>query len=58
MTTCFGHTGSTGIVAFAVKERNIIYVITTNRMHPDVNNFKIYPYVPKFADAIIDALSK
>jgi CubicO group peptidase (beta-lactamase class C family) len=40
MNNCFGHDGSTGITAWADKEKKIAFVVLTNRGHPDVKNNK------------------
>ena len=42
MSLCFGHDGSTGISAWADKEKKIAFVILTNRGHPDVKNNKYF----------------
>ena len=52
MKKCFGHEGSTGIMAWADKERKITFVVMNNRGHPDAKNTKIDAFKPKIADAI------
>lgn len=56
MSNCFGHDGSTGVMAWADKDKKIVFVIMNNRGHPDVNNGKINAWKPKIADAIMEAL--
>lgn len=56
MNDCVGHDGSTGIMAWADKEKKIAFVLMTNRGHPDVKNSLIDQYKPKIADAILSAL--
>lgn len=56
MSNCFGHDGSTGVVAWADKDKKIVYTIMSNRGHPNVNNNRIEAYKGKFADAIMEAL--
>ena len=53
MKICFGHDGSTGVMAWADKEKKIVFVVMNNRGHPDVNNNKINQFKPKIADAIM-----
>ena len=52
MSKCFGHDGSTGIMAWADRERKITFVVMNNRGHPDAKNNKIEALKPKIADAI------
>lgn len=56
MTNCFRHDGSTGIVAAADKDKNIIITLMCNRGHPDVKNNKVEQYKGKIADAIMTIL--
>ena len=56
MKNCFGHDGSTGIMAWADKDRKIVIVIMNNRGHPDVNNNRIDHYKPLFIDAALRAM--
>lgn len=57
MTTCFGHDGSTGISAWADKDKKVAFVILTNRGHPDVkNNLYFESFKSKFCDAVMEAL--
>jgi len=43
-TTSFGHTGFTGICAWADPENDLVFVFVSNRVHPDPNNKKIISY--------------
>ena len=52
MKKCFGHDGSTGVMAWADKETKIVFAIMNNRGHPDAANGKINAWKPKIADAI------
>lgn len=52
MSKCFGHDGSTGVMAWADKERKLVFVVMNNRGHPDASNNKINAFKPKIADAI------
>lgn len=56
MSNCFGHDGSTGPMAYADKDRKIVFTILMNRGHPDVKNNRIDYYKGKIADAIMEAL--
>ena len=56
MSNCFGHDGSTGVMAWADKDKKIVFVILNNRGHPDAGNGKINAWKPKIADAIMEAL--
>lgn len=38
----FGHTGFTGTCTWADPKRGLIYVFLSNRIHPDINNRKIF----------------
>lgn len=53
MSNCFGHDGSTGIMAWGDKDKKIVFVIMNNRGHPDVKNDKINAWKSKIADAIM-----
>ena len=53
MSNCFGHDGSTGILAWGDKDKKIVFVVMNNRGHPDVKNNKIAAFKPKIADAIM-----
>jgi CubicO group peptidase (beta-lactamase class C family) len=52
MSKCFGHDGSTGVTAWADKDKKITFVVMNNRGHPDAGNNKITAFKPKIADAI------
>ena len=56
MSNCFGHDGSTGIMAWGDQDKNLTIVIMNNRGHPDVSNNKIAAWKPKVFDAIMEAL--
>jgi CubicO group peptidase (beta-lactamase class C family) len=57
MNTCFGHDGSTGISAWADKDKGIVFVIVSNRGHPDVKNNQYFDsFKGKFSDAVMSAL--
>jgi CubicO group peptidase (beta-lactamase class C family) len=56
MINCFGHDGSTGVMAWGDKDKKIAFVVMNNRGHPDVKNNKIDALKPKIADAIMEAL--
>jgi CubicO group peptidase (beta-lactamase class C family) len=54
MSNCFGHDGSTGISAWADKDKKIAFVILTNRGHPDVKNNKYFEtFKVRFSDAVM-----
>lgn len=38
MSNCFGHDSTTGVSAWGDKDKNIGFVIMTNRGHPDLKN--------------------
>ncbi|MCB0569998.1 MAG: serine hydrolase [Phaeodactylibacter sp.] len=54
----FGHTGFTGTCAWADPEVGLTYIFLSNRIHPDVNNRKIFEYRvrERIHQAIYDAL--
>lgn len=56
MTNCFGHDGSTGIMAWADKEKKIAFAVVTNRGHPDAKNGLFDSYKGRIADTIMEAL--
>lgn len=57
MSNCFGHDGSTGISAWADKDKKIGFVIMTNRGHPDVkNNLYFSHFRESISVAIMSAL--
>lgn len=39
---CFGHNGSTGIMAWVDTDRKMAFTILSNRGHPDVKNNKFF----------------
>lgn len=53
MTNCFGHDGSTGIMAWADKDKKIAFVVLTNRGHPNVGNSKFDTNKARIADTIL-----
>ncbi len=56
MSNCFGHDGSTGIMAWADKDKKITFTVLTNRGHPNVGNGLFDSYKGKIADAIMEGL--
>jgi len=56
MSNCFGHDGSTGVMAWADKDKKLVIVIMNNRGHPDVSNNKISQYRGKIFDAVMEAM--
>jgi CubicO group peptidase (beta-lactamase class C family) len=56
MSNCFGHEGSTGIMAYGDKDKKVGFVLLTNRGHPDAKNTKIDAYKSHIANAIMTAL--
>ena len=57
MKNCFGHNGSTGILAWADKDRKIVLAVLTNRGHPDSSNNLFFTfYEAKIIDAIMKAI--
>lgn len=53
MSNCFGHDGSTGIMAWADKDKKIAFAVLTNRGHPDVKNGLFDSHKPQIVDAIM-----
>lgn len=58
MKECFGHDGATGVSAWVDKQREIAFVILTNRGHPDISNNLYTKYKGLITDAIIETVSK
>jgi len=57
MTKCFGHDGFTGVMAWADKEKKIVFTVMTNRNHPDASDrTRSDNLKPKIADAIMEAM--
>ncbi len=56
MSNCFRHDGSTGIMAVADKDKNIVITLLSNRGHPDAANNRIEAYKSKIADTIMTIL--
>lgn len=57
MNNCFGHDGSTGISGWGDREKGIVFVVMSNRGHPDVKNNKYFEtYKKKISDAVMVAL--
>ena len=52
MKNCFGHDGSTGVMAWADKDKKIVFAILSNRGHPDAKNNKFNQFYAKISDAI------
>lgn len=55
MKNCFGHDGSTGIMAWVDKDKKIAFVVMNNRGHPNVGNSLIDSYKGRIADTIMQA---
>lgn len=56
MANCFGHDGSTGLMAWADKDKKIAFAVLSNRGHPDVKNGRFDSYKGRIADAIMEGL--
>jgi CubicO group peptidase (beta-lactamase class C family) len=56
MKNCFGHDGSTGIMAWADSEFKVAFVVMDNRGHPNVNNNIFDSFKGRIADTIMEAL--
>ena len=56
MTNCLGHDGSTGAMAWADKDKKIVFVVLTNRGHPDVKSGLFDSFKSRIADAILEGL--
>ena len=57
MSNCFGHNGSTGILAWADRDKKIVFAVLTNRGHPNVNNNLFFSrYEKKISHAIFEIL--
>jgi len=56
----FGHTGFTGIGAWADPKHNVIYVFLSNRVHPKMNNTKLIKndFRPRIQQVLYDAMEK
>jgi CubicO group peptidase (beta-lactamase class C family) len=53
----FGHTGFTGTMMWADREKNLIVVLLTNRVHPSsFDSFRIVKARSDFCDAVVDIL--
>ncbi|NNE28640.1 MAG: serine hydrolase [Saprospiraceae bacterium] len=54
----FGHTGFTGCLFWVDPEHDLVFVINTNRIHPDVNNRNFFKgeYRRKMQDVIYKAI--
>jgi CubicO group peptidase (beta-lactamase class C family) len=50
MTHCFGHDGSTGVMAWADFDKKILFVVMNNRGHPDVKNNLVEQFKAKIAN--------
>ena len=54
MSNCFGHDGSTGISSWGDRDKNVTFVILSNRGHPDAKNNKYFEqYKVKISNAIM-----
>ena len=57
MTNCFGHDGSTGIIAWVDTDKKLAFAVLTNRGHPDVkNNLFFTKYKKKISHTIMEIL--
>lgn len=56
----FGHTGFTGIAAFADPKENLVYVFVSNRTYPDMNNYRFSKgdYRPRVQSQIYKSFSQ
>jgi len=56
----FGHTGFTGIGAWADPKYNTIYIFLSNRVHPKMNNSKLFrnDIRPRIQQVFYDAMEK
>ena len=53
MSNCFGHGGFTGTMAWADRDKKIVFIVLTNRIHPDPNNMIFFnKYQEKISSAI------
>lgn len=55
-SNCFGHTGYTGTSVWCDKDKDLIVIFLTNRVHPTRNNDQIREIRPKVHDEICKAL--
>lgn len=56
MANCFGLEGSTGVSAWADKDKKLAFIIVSNRGHPKGDNTLLDSYKPKIIEAILTAL--
>ncbi len=56
MKNCFRLDASTGIMAVADKDKNIIITVLSNRIHPDIKNHRFEEYKVKIVDTIMKIL--
>jgi CubicO group peptidase (beta-lactamase class C family) len=56
--TAIGHTGFTGTSLWIDWERDLYFVLLTNRVHPSRTNERFLPYRAKFHDAAADDLER
>ena len=54
--TAIGHTGFTGTSLWIDWERDLYFVLLTNRVHPTRSNERFLPYRARFHDAVADDL--
>jgi len=56
----FGHSGFTGIIAWADKDNQLIYIFLSNRTYPTMNNFKLgkEDIRPRIQQKIYDAMGR
>jgi CubicO group peptidase (beta-lactamase class C family) len=52
----FGHTGYTGTMMWADREKNLIVIILTNRVHPSSLNLLISEARASIVDAIVQTM--
>ncbi len=53
----FGHTGFTGTSVWVDPEKDMIAVLMTNRLHPDVRPFNMQPVRRRFHELIVNGLT-
>ncbi len=56
MKDCFGHDGSTGVMAQADKKNGIVIAVMNNRGHPDVKNSIVNKYKAVIENTVMKVL--
>jgi CubicO group peptidase (beta-lactamase class C family) len=51
----FGHTGFTGTSVWADPERDLVLILLTNRIHPEVREKDFHPVRRRFHEAALAA---